>query len=116
MLYDILKSKINGARITGCNINYVGSITIDKSLMDAAGIVPNEKVIVGNFNNGNRFTTYAIPGEKGVIGVNGPASNLAKVGDKLIVLCFCMLSEEELKEHEPKIIFVDEENNITQKL
>jgi len=114
MLRELLRAKIHGATITDANAEYTGSITIDETLLSAAGIAPYEKVVVGDLSNGARFTTYAIVGKKktGVICVNGAAAKLVNVGDKIIIMCFSLLDEKEIKKHKPKIIYVNEKNKI----
>lgn len=110
MLRTMLKSKIHRATVTECNINYTGSITIDKVLLDAADMCEGEKVQVVNINNGNRFETYIIEGKNGEICLNGAAARLAVCGDKVIIISYGMYSKEELKDYNPKIIFLDKEN------
>lgn len=107
-LLSICKSKIHRATVTEANLDYVGSITIDEDLMERSGIVENELVHVWNVSNGNRFETYAIPGERGsgIICVNGAAAHLAKAGDKVIVVSFA-LTDEQIT---PKMILVDDQN------
>lgn len=102
------------ARVTEHNLHYEGSITIDEGLMEAAGLVPFEQVQVYNVSNGHRFETYVIRGERGsgVIGINGAAAHLAKKGDILIIACYSLLDEEELKDHRPKLVYVDEDNRV----
>lgn len=114
MLLHMLKGKIHRARVTEANLNYVGSITIDKSLMKAAGILPGEKVQIVNNNNGARFETYVIEGEEnsGVICLNGAAARLVQVGDIIIIITYCLLEANEAEVFSPKIVFVDENNNI----
>jgi aspartate 1-decarboxylase len=114
----MLKSKIHRARVTDANINYEGSITIDRKLMAAADILPYEQVHVLNINNGARFTTYAIEGGEGSgdICLNGAAARLAVKGDTVIILTYCQVPEEETKNHRPKIVHVNEKNNIVTKL
>lgn len=114
MLLHMLKGKIHRARVTEANLNYVGSITIDKSLMKAAGILPGEKVQIVNNNNGARFETYVIEGEEnsGVICLNGAAARLVQVGDIIIIIAYCLLEANEAEVFSPKIVFVDENNNI----
>ena len=111
----MLKSKIHRARITGLNIEYEGSITIDKGLMQAADILPYEQVQVLNFNNGARFTTYVIEGRRdsGNIYLNGPATRLAKKGDVIIILAYCQVGDSQAKIFTPKLVYVDAWNNIT---
>ena len=110
----MLKSKIHRARVTDGNINYAGSITIDKKLMEAVDIFPYEQVQVLNINNGARFTTYAIEGEKGEICLNGAAARLAVKGDIIIILCFCQVEDEEARNFIPKLVYVDDKNAITE--
>ena len=115
MLLEILKSKIHRVRVTEANLNYVGSITIDMDLVDAANMLPNEKVQVVNINNGERLETYIIPGERGsgTICMNGPAARKAQLGDIVIVLSFAHMTPEEARNHEPAIIFPNENNALT---
>ena len=110
----MLKSKIHRARVTETNIDYEGSITIDKELMEEADILPYEQVQVLNINNGARFTTYAIEGEKGEICLNGAAARLAVKGDIVIILCYRHLEDEEAGNLIPKLVHVDAENVITE--
>ena len=111
----MLKSKIHRARITGLNIEYEGSITIDKSLMQAADILPYEQVQVLNLNNGARFTTYVITSRRdsGDICLNGPATRLAKKGDVIIILAYCQVDDSQAQIFNPKLVYVDARNNIT---
>jgi len=108
-----LKSKIHMAVITEANPDYKGSITIDKELMDLAGLLPFEQVTISNASNGERFETYVIEGEKGSRNVclNGPAARKGMKGDKIIIFAYCILSENEIDGFEPKIIYVDDWNN-----
>jgi aspartate 1-decarboxylase len=108
------KSKIHRATVTEADLNYEGSITIDADLMDAADILPHEKVHILNVNNGERFDTYTIrgPRDSGVICLNGPAARLAHVGDTVIILTYAEMEREELLRHVPTIVFVDEKNRI----
>ncbi len=110
----MLKSKIHRARVSDANIDYEGSITIDKMLMEEADILPYEQVAVLNINNGARFTTYAIEGEKGEICINGAAARLAVKGDIIIILSFCQVEEEEARNFTPKLVYVDDKNAITE--
>jgi aspartate 1-decarboxylase len=114
----MLKSKIHRARVTDANINYEGSITIDKALLRAADILPYEQVNVLNVNNGARFTTYAIEGEegKGEICLNGAAARLAVKGDIVIIITYTQVAEENLKTYHPTIVHVNENNEIRTKL
>ena len=116
MQRTILKSKIHRAKITEANLYYEGSLTIDEDLMEAADILSYEKVAVVNINNGSRFETYVIPGERGsrVICLNGAAARLGAVGDEVIILSYVNLDSKELAGFKPKLILVDENNNIKQ--
>jgi len=112
----MLKSKIHRAHVTEVNIDYEGSIAIDKRLMDEADILPYEQVHVLNVNNGARFETYAIEAEpdSGVISIRGAAARLAAVGDIVIILAYCQLQDEEARNFVPKVVYVDEKNAITE--
>jgi len=110
----MLKSKIHRACVTDANIDYEGSITIDTQLMEAADILPYEQVQVLNINNGARFTTYAIEGEKGEICLNGAAARLAIKGDLVIILSYCHVNDEEARNLKPSLVYVDGKNNITE--
>jgi aspartate 1-decarboxylase len=110
----MLKSKIHRAVLTDANLNYVGSITIDRDLLEAADILPYEKVQVVNNNNGARFETYVIEGEpgSGQVCLNGAAARLGQPGDILIILSYVQVEEEKAREHKPRVVFVDEKNRI----
>ena len=110
----MLKSKIHRARVTDANIDYEGSITIDQKLMEAADILPYEQVQVLNINNGARFTTYAIEGEKGEICLNGAAARLAVKGDIVIILSYSYVEDAEARNFMPKLVYVDAKNAITE--
>lgn len=114
MILNMMKSKIHRATVTEANVDYVGSITIDSQLMDAVGIFPNEQVQVVDNNNGARLITYAIPGEagSGVICMNGAAALLVNPGDVVIIMAFAGMTEEEAKNHTPRVILVDGDNKI----
>ena len=114
MQITLLKAKIHRAKITQADLNYVGSITIDEHLMIESGILEYEKVKVVNIDNGNRFETYVIKGEKnsGIICVNGAAARLVSVGDKVIIMCYCHLEPHEVVVHKPKVLFMNENNSI----
>ena len=114
----MLKSKIHRATVTDANINYEGSITIDRKLMKEADILPYEQVHVLNINNGARFTTYAIEGGEGSgeICLNGAAARLAVKGDLVIILTYTQIPEEQLKNYRPKIVLVNEKNEIVTRL
>ena len=115
---NMMKSKIHRASVTEANINYEGSITIDKKLMAAADIVPYEQVHVLNVNNGTRFTTYAIEGPegKGDICLNGAAARLGLKGDLVIIITYTQVGETELLNYRPTVVHVDEHNAITTRL
>jgi aspartate 1-decarboxylase len=111
----MLKSKIHRARVTQLNIDYEGSITIDRKLMEEADILPYEQVQVLNVNNGARFTTYAIKGEaSGEICLNGAAARLAARGDIIMVLSYCYVEDDEAHNFTPKLVYVDAKNAITE--
>lgn len=114
MYLTMLKSKLHRATITEANIDYVGSITIDKDLLDRADILPGEKVQVVDINNGQRFETYTIEGEpgSGIICVNGAAARLVQPKDKIIIISYAMMDREEAKTYEPKILQLGENNKI----
>ena len=109
----MLKSKIHRACVTNVNIDYEGSLTIDKKLMEEADILPYEQVQVLDINNGARFTTYAIEGESGEICLNGAAARLVTKGDMVLILSYCHIEDEEAHSFTPKLIYVDAENAIT---
>lgn len=113
MQRHMLKSKIHRAVVTHCELHYEGSCAIDEDLLDASGIVENERIDIWNVNNGERFSTYAIRGERGsgMISLNGSAARRAQLGDLVIIAAFAMVDEAELKTGwEPKLVFVDERN------
>ena len=114
MFRTMLGGKIHRATVTEANLNYVGSITVDQDLLDAAGICVNEKVAIVNNNNGERLETYTIPGERGsgVVCLNGAAARLVQKGDIVIIMSYVILSEPEIAAHEPKVVLVDENNKI----
>ncbi|GAV23200.1 aspartate 1-decarboxylase [Carboxydothermus pertinax] len=114
MFLTMMKGKIHRATVTEANLNYVGSITIDEELLEASGILPNEKVQVVNLNNGARLETYTIPGQRGsgVISLNGAAARLCQVGDKIIIIAYALMDEKEAKNWQPTVVFVDEKNKI----
>ena len=114
MFVTLMKSKIHRAYVTEANLNYMGSITIDKDLMDAAGLMENEKVHVFNINNGNRFETYVIPGKRstGTICLNGAAARLVQPGDTVIIISYGLFDIKEAQAFKPNIIFVDKNNRI----
>lgn len=114
MNLSMLKCKIHRAKVTQCDLHYNGSITIDRDLIDAAGLLPYEKVDVLNINNGNRFTTYVIEGERGtgIIGINGAAAHLCNPEDLVIICAYAEMSEAEAKAHQPTIVLVDDKNKV----
>ena len=115
MFRTLLKSKIHRVAVTQCELHYEGSCAIDENLLDAANIAENEQVHVWNINNGERFITYAIRGERGtgMISVNGSAARRASVGDLIIIASFAQVHEENVVGHEPKLVFVDDKNQQT---
>jgi aspartate 1-decarboxylase len=113
MLRNLLKSKIHNAAVTGTRVDYVGSITIDKALMEASGIIQYEKVLVSDITNGARFETYVLEGAGGVVEVNGAAAKLVKEHDRIIVMAFGLFDESEAKRHKPRIVVVDGRNKVT---
>jgi aspartate 1-decarboxylase len=112
MFSTLLKAKLHSAHVTDANVDYEGSLTIDRDLMDAVKILPFEKILVANVENGSRFETYAIPGErgKGTICLNGATAHCGKVGDRVTIFTFCMLPTAEAAAHRPLIIRLDESN------
>ncbi len=114
MLVNVVKSKIHRVKVTGADLNYIGSITIDENLMDAANIVQGEKVQIVNNNNGERLETYAIPGPRnsGEITLNGAAARKVAPGDILILITYAMMDIEEAKTFNPSLVFPNEENNL----
>ncbi len=113
MLIEVLKSKIHCARVTEANLNYMGSITIDEDLMDAANLIAGEKVHIVNNNNGERFVTYIIKGERGsgCICLNGAAARKVQVDDVVIIMSYAMMDMEEAKSFEPSLVFPDTATN-----
>lgn len=114
MLRQMLKCKIHRATVTESELNYEGSITIDRDLIEAAGMLPYEQVMISNLNNGERFITYVLPGEKGsgTVCLNGPTARKGVVGDKVIIFCYAHYDEKELEGYKPKVVKVDEKNRI----
>jgi aspartate 1-decarboxylase len=113
MLIHVLKSKIHGLRVTQAELDYIGSITLDEDLMDAAGLVENEQVHVLNKNNGERLITYVIKGKRGsgIVCMNGPAAHKIKVGDIVLVLAYALIEQEKASQHRPRLIFPNPETN-----
>lgn len=114
MLLEMLKSKIHRIRVTEANLNYVGSITLDKTLIEAVGILPGEKVQIVNNNNGARFETYVIegPADSGMVCLNGAAARLVQPGDLIIVIAYAWLDAAEAATFKPKVIFPDQDNRL----
>ncbi|MBP2831337.1 aspartate 1-decarboxylase [Aquimarina sp. U1-2] len=114
MFVHVVKSKIHRVKVTGADLNYIGSITIDEDLMDAANIIEGEKVQIVNNNNGERLETYAIPGPRnsGEITLNGAAARKVAKGDVLILITYAMMEIEAAKNFKPKLLFPNEENNL----
>lgn len=115
MQIHALKSKIHRATVVQAELNYIGSITIDETLMEKAGITEYEKVQIVDIDNGSRFETYVISGEKdsGMICLNGAAARMVAVGDKIIIMSYALMTPEELQENPPKVLFVDDDNHVT---
>ena len=116
MFRTMMKAKIHRATVTEANLNYVGSITIDKKILDALDLLPNEKVQIVNNNNGTRLETYIIEGEpgSGVICLNGAAARLVQPGDVVIIISYAMMTDEQARTHQPKVAIVDENNQIVE--
>ncbi|MDQ3393346.1 MAG: aspartate 1-decarboxylase [Bacteroidota bacterium] len=114
MYIEILKSKIHRVKITQAELHYVGSITIDEDLIDAAHLIENEKVQIVNINNGERLETYVIKGERGsgMVCLNGPAARKAQVGDIIIIISYASMEREEAKKHKPIIVFPNDHNRL----
>lgn len=118
MFRTMMNGKIHRARVTEANLNYVGSITIDTDILDAVGMVANEKVQIVNNNNGARFETYIIPGRRGsgVVCLNGAAARLVQEGDVVIIISYALVAEEKLNFHQPKVAIMNEHNQIVELL
>ncbi|XID94349.1 aspartate 1-decarboxylase [Paenibacillaceae bacterium WGS1546] len=118
MFRQMMKAKIHRATVTEANLNYVGSVTIDQDLMELVDILPDEKVQIVNNNNGARFETYAIPGPRGsgVICLNGAAARLVQPGDTVIIINYGLLSDEEARNHRPRVAIMDERNRVVKLL
>lgn len=114
MFRTVLKSKIHRAAVTGASLDYEGSLTISEDLARQVDLLPYEKILVGNMGNGNRFETYVIygPSGKGVIELNGATAYLGKIGDRITIMNFAQVEDSEMAAHKPKVIVVDEKNNI----
>lgn len=115
MIMTMLKGKIHRATVVQAELDYVGSITIDEALMEASGISEYEQVQIVDVNNGQRFETYVIAGERnsGMICLNGAAARMVQVGDKVIIMCYCGMSPDEMEGYAPKVVFVDDENKVS---
>lgn len=113
MLIEMMKSKIHRVTVTQADLNYIGSITIDSALLEASGILPGQRVYIVNNNNGERFDTYVIEGQRdsGVICLNGAAARKAQPGDIIIIMTYAMMTEEEARSHRPTVIFPETETN-----
>lgn len=116
MFRTMMNAKIHRARVTEANLNYVGSITIDEDIIDAVGILANEKVAIVNNNNGARLETYVIAGERGsgVVCLNGAAARLVQPDDIVIIISYVLVAEEKVKDHEPKVAIMNEYNEIVE--
>lgn len=118
MLREVLYAKIHRATVTHCNPDYMGSITIDPDLLDATGLRLNEKVLVADVDNANRFETYIFKGERGsgVIGINGAAAKLSGIGHVVLIMSFALMTEEEMRRHRPKVVLCTPDNRIAQRI
>lgn len=118
MLRNMLKSKIHRATVTDANLDYEGSLTVDKTLMQEVGLYPFERVMVYNINNGERFDTYVIegPADSGIIGLNGAAARKGMAGDLVIIVSYALYPAEELRNYEPKIVVLDRDNRIKKRI
>lgn len=118
MLRKVLLAKIHRATVTDCDLDYVGSVTIDADLLRATGLRPNEAVLIADCDNGNRFETYIFEGEpgSGVVGINGAAAHLTAVGHKIIIMAFAQMTPEEMDRHATKVVVADENNRVAQRL
>lgn len=116
MFRTMMNGKIHRARVTEANLNYVGSVTIDQDILDAVNILPNEKVAIVNNNNGARLETYVIAGERGsrVVCLNGAAARLVQPDDIVIIISYAMVSEENVRDHKPKVAIMNENNEIVE--
>lgn len=112
MLVTVFKSKLHRATVTGADLDYEGSISIDPALCEAAGFYLHERVEIYNINNGERFATYVIHGKKGEIALNGAAARLAHRGDKVIIVTYGQLSEQEARNHHPNVVLLNDDNSI----
>lgn len=117
MTVEMLKGKIHRATVVQAELDYVGSITVDQDLLDASGILEYEKVQIVDVNNGSRFETYTIAGERGsgMICLNGAAARCVSTGDKIIIMAYAQMSPEDLKDYHPNVVFVDDNNKVVRK-
>ena len=117
MFRQMLRAKIHRATVTDACLDYEGSLTVDENLLEAAGILPYEAVVISNLNNGERFTTYAMAGKRGSgeVVLNGPTARKGAIGDQIIIFCYEFYAEDEIKRHAPRIIKVDERNRVVSK-
>jgi aspartate 1-decarboxylase len=117
MRRELCKSKIHGATVTEANLYYEGSLTLDTALIEAADLVPYERIQVVNINNGSRLETYVLPGQpgSGTVALNGAAARLGEVGDRVILISYAQYEEAEVAGHEPRVVFVDEKNRILER-
>ncbi|MGL5379078.1 aspartate 1-decarboxylase [Clostridium sp.] len=115
MKLNMLKGKIHRATVVQAELDYVGSITVDEELLEASGILEYEMVHIVDINNGNRFETYTIAGPRGsgMICLNGAAARCVQVGDKIIIMSYCQLERDEVEDHKPRVVFVDNENKVS---
>jgi aspartate 1-decarboxylase len=113
MTLTLLRSKLHRIHVTEARLDYVGSLTVDRDLMDAAGLYEHEKILCADVENGNRFETYVIPGQRGsgVCCLNGAAAHMGKVGDRLIVMAFGQFTPEEARGHQPRVVFIADSSN-----
>lgn len=114
MFFNFMRAKIHLASVNQKNLEYVGSITIDAEILEKVGIYPNEKVQVLDLNNGERFETYVIEGKRGskIIGLNGPAARKAEIGDRVVIVAYAYGSEEEIKSSKPRIVVLNDKNEV----
>jgi aspartate 1-decarboxylase len=114
MQIEMFVGKLHNAAVTQCDLHYQGSVTIDADLLEAAGILPYQRVDIYNVNNGNRFSTYTLPGRSGskVIGINGAAARLCSVGDRVIIVAFATFNREEIRDHQPRVVLLNEKNEV----
>ena len=118
MLTKLLKAKIHHATVTQTELDYHGSITIDRDLLDASGLLVNEAVTIADCENGNRFETYILPGERGsgIIGINGAAARLSKVGHRVIIMSFIMATPDDIAHHTSRTVIADDRNRVKEKI